>query len=244
MNFYKYYTEIKNRIILVLLTWVLTSITCYIYKETLLFVILNSSNTSNENISISHFIFTDVTEIFSVYMQIIIFITNQIILVSFVYHTIVFLAPGLYITEYNNLAYFINISIILYILSLVVFNKILLPFGWEFFLSFYKQNNAQHLSLFFESKINEYFQFYKSFYYLCLINSQLSLTILLTINMFSKSIKSIQQFRKIFYFIFILLSTILTPPDVFSQLFISTCLIYIYETFILLKLLNSKQVTN
>mgnify|MGYP003449326516 FL=1 len=121
MNYYVYYLEIKNRIILLFITWLFTIFVCYLYKEVILFFILNSTHvfvftSTIENQNLSHyFIFTDVTEIFYVYLNLILFISNQIFFFSFFYHFLMFLSPGLYKFEHNNLYFLIRISFFIFI---------------------------------------------------------------------------------------------------------------------------------
>ena len=64
----KYFIEIRNRLLLLLLTWLSTILISYLYKEILLFSIVQPNivfNFSNGS-TFFYFIFTNVTEIFSV----------------------------------------------------------------------------------------------------------------------------------------------------------------------------------
>lgn len=241
MNYYLYYLEIKNRISLLIVTWLFTLFMCYLYKEVLLFFILNSTHFfqspfENQNES-NYFIFTDVTEIFYVYIDFILFISNQVILFNFFYHCLMFLSPSLYQYEYNNLYFFIRISFLIFIFSIIVLNVFLLPLSWNFFLNF-QNNDFNLISLFFEAKISEYLIYYKNLYSLCLLNGQFSLFMLIYINSLSKNVSEIKKLRKIFYFLFFVISTLVTPPDVISQLCFSFILIFIYETITFLKFIG------
>ena len=51
---------------------------------------------------------------------------------------------------------------------------------------------------------------------------------------FNNDIKILKKFRKLYYYIFVIFSTIITPPDVFNQLFFSVALIFFFELFILI----------
>jgi sec-independent protein translocase protein TatC len=241
MNYYLYYLEIKNRIILLIVTWLFTLFMCYLYKEIVLFFILNSTHffqspfeSQNE---CNYFIFTDVTEIFYVYIDLILFISNQVIIFNFFYHFLMFLSPSLYKHEYNNLYFFIRISFFIFIISIVVLNVFLMPLSWNFFLNF--QNNGFNLiPLFFEAKISEYLVYYINLYSLCLLNGQFTLFMLVYINSLSKNVSEIKKLRKIFYFLFFVISTLVTPPDVISQLCFSFILIFIYEIITFLKFMD------
>jgi hypothetical protein len=70
---FKYILEIKNRLFLLLFTCVSTLVICYLYKETLIFLLVKSNIFFSNNF---YFIFTNVTEIFSVYIQYMLYIMD------------------------------------------------------------------------------------------------------------------------------------------------------------------------
>ena len=247
MNYYRYYLEIKNRILLIGLTWVLSAVVCYYYKEVIFFLILNLTQYINfhGNYEIN-FIFTNVTEIFYVYLKLIFFISNQTILFSLFYHVLMFLVSGLYKFEYENLKFFIKLFIFSFFTSLLFLNTLLVPLTWDFFLKFQNQD-LKLIPFFFEAKLDEYLIYYINLYYLCLINCQISFFLLITVSYYSKNnFNTIKNLRKFFYFLFVVISTLTTPPDVISQLVLSFSLICVYEIIIFFELLNiiSNKVTN
>ena len=75
----KYFLEVKNRLLLLILTCLSTLFVCYLYKETVLFLLVQpNSFMTNSNSKMFYFIFTNVTEIFSVYIQLIKFVCFQV----------------------------------------------------------------------------------------------------------------------------------------------------------------------
>jgi sec-independent protein translocase protein TatC len=145
-----------------------------------------------------------------------------------------FLSPSLYKFEYNNLYFFIRISFFIFLVSIVVLNVFLMPLSWNFFLKF-QNNDFNSIPFFFEAKVSEYLIYYINLYSLCLLNCQFSLFMLIYINRFSTNVIEIKKLRKIFYFLFFVISTLVTPPDVISQLCFSFILIFIYEIIIFFK---------
>jgi hypothetical protein len=65
---FSYFSEIKNRIILLLLTWISTFYICYTYKEILLFVFIKPSLILSK-LNNLYFITTNITEIFITYIN-------------------------------------------------------------------------------------------------------------------------------------------------------------------------------
>lgn len=95
----KYLLELKNRFILLFLSWVSVIFVSYFYKETLLFLFIEPDYlfiTFNIKSPFSYFIFTDIFEIFSVYIQLILFVSLQVLFIFLLYHFFVFLIPGLF----------------------------------------------------------------------------------------------------------------------------------------------------
>lgn len=245
IQYYKYYLEIKNRFFLLFFNWTFVSLICYLYKDIILFIIINSNSYYRIFDIKPYFIFTDVGEIFYVYLQLIFFVSNQILVIMTFYHILIFLSLGLYHSEYLKLQFTFKIFIISWICSIIFLNKVAIPFSWAFFLSFQKSEQIlKPVSFFFEAKIIEYFNYFTSLYYICLINCQFFAIITLSLNNVSSKLGGIKKFRKMFYLIFVIFSTLTTPPDIISQVVMSISLILIYELLVLLKYLKINMVTS
>ena len=147
---YKYYLEIRNRIILLLFTWAFLLIVCFCFKEPLLFVFIDSNKYYNNLNETPYFIFTNVDEIFYVYVHLTVFVTNQVTGLMFLYHSLMFLTLGLYNSEFIQLKSVMKVFIITWLCSIALLKKIVVPFSWSFFLSFQETTNyLQPASFFF-----------------------------------------------------------------------------------------------
>jgi len=164
---YKYLIEIKSRFFFAFIAWSFTTINCYFFKETLLFIIIQPSFIYNENNSF-YFLTTNVTEIFLTYIHLSYFITNQILVTFLLYQIFVFIAPGLYLYEYCSLRTFLIIIFICWLILITFFNNYIFPTTLYFFLEFQKYLNFQKSTFYFEAKLNEYLNFYESLYLLCI----------------------------------------------------------------------------
>ena len=241
ISYYKYYLEVKNRFFLLFITWICVSVICYLYKEAILFSLINSNHYFYILNKEPYFIFTDISEIFYVYLQLTFFISNQISIIMLFYHTLLFLSSGLYSFEYKRLQFAFKIFIFSWLSSILLLNKLIIPFSWAFFLSF---QQADSISFFFEAKIVEYLNYFISLYYICFINCQILTVLTLLLNNISTNLKKIKKFRKLFYLIFFIFSTLTTPPDILSQIIMSSCLIVFYEFLLFSKYLKTSKVTN
>ena len=236
----KYFLEIKSRLILLLLTWFSTVLVCYVYKETLLFIIVqpNTFINVNEHLAFFYFIFTDVTEILSVYLKLIIFLSSQILFIYLIYHCFLFLSPAFFQYEYVYFKSSIQMLSFVLLSSIVLITCFLIPLTWNFFLSFQDLLSTCSFHLYFEAKLNEYLCFYIKFYYLCGFYCQFFVLFLLFLNYIDANIKLIRKFRKLYHYCFIIFSTLISPPEILSQIFLSIIVIFIYEFLIIFFILK------
>ena len=232
---YKYYLEIKNRFLLIFFTWIYTVFVCYIYKETLLFFCLTKVDSFYNSNVIFYFIFTDVKEVFSVYIKLIFFISNQVLIFYSIFHCLSFISLGLYKFEYRFLNLMFYSGIFFWFFSFIVLNQILLPISWNFFLSF---QSLTSYNLYFEAKLNEYLNFYIFFYYICTFYCQIFSILVFFFDYINTNKRIIKKFRKFFYYSFVCISTLVTPPDIISQILFSFAIIIIYEILIFFNILK------
>jgi sec-independent protein translocase protein TatC len=223
----KYFFEIKNRLSLLFLLWFFVGIVCYFYKEVLLFFLIKSYICLDSDLF--YFIFTDVTEIFSVYFTIISFISFKVVFWYFIFHTIVFLSPALFRNEHRYLDFFFKLFTFFFFFTFFLSNYILIPLTWHFFLSFKPLFFAK--LVYFEARLSEYFGFYINVYFFCFIYCQIfSVLFFLLYDIYSKkSFIKIKKFRKLYYYLFVIFSTLVSPPEVTTQVLISLSLFIVYE---------------
>jgi sec-independent protein translocase protein TatC len=244
-NYKKYSIEIRNRFLLIFFAWLICCNTCYYCKETILFAIVKSNNSFLELHNKPYFIVTNVTEVFYVYFELVIFISNQIVIFMSTHQLFMFLSLGLYRFEFAKLKLLFKFFTLSWLFSFILLVKFIIPLSWKFFLSFQEGSTAvRTVSFFLEVKLNEYLDYFVSMYYICLISCQFLTLLIVILTNLSKELKNIKAFRRLFYIIFIIFSTVMTPPDIFSQIFICSILILIYETTIFLTKIKASMVTN
>lgn len=226
----KYLLEIKNRVLLLFITWISLMLISYLYKEILLFLFIESEIFGTNEFKVYYFIFTDVIEVFSVYMKLIFFISFQITFIYFIYHIFTFLSYGLSFLEYSYSKHFFIVIFALWLFSVIISKYILVPAMWNFFINF---QNIGYLNLHFEAKLSEYLDFYIKFYYISVFYCQFFTFLFFIFSYINVDSLLIKKFRKLFYFILVFFSTLISPPEVFSQICISVILIICYELFVI-----------
>ena len=238
----QYLIEIKNRLTLLLIAWLSTTLITYIYKEILLFIVVQpyTSTSIKESMNVSYFIFTDVTEILSVYLSLVMFLSFQVFYVHIAYHFLLFLSPALFYTEYKFCKVGIKVMMVVWAVSIALSTYWLIPVTWHFFLSFQNVSLRHSLNLHFEARLKEYLTFYISSYFIYMFYFQFFAFLLLFLNYANFSIKKLKELRKFNYYCFVLLSTALSPPEIVSQLCMGFIVILIYECTLFIYLLKTR----
>ncbi len=243
--FYRYFLEIKNRIVLIFFSKIVAVVLAYFYKETLLFICVSTIFTKKQE-TYCYFISTHVTDIFYVYVLLTSFVTTQFILFYSLYQLIIFLAPALRHFEYLKLLFFIKNMCSMWLLSVFMFYNFIFPFFWVFFLSFIENTSINYINIYLEAKLVEYIKLYLTCFWSCLFVGQIFVIILCFLDLMKMNRLYVKKFRKLFYVLFLLTGTLLTPPDVISQLIVFLCFVGIFESIVLVLSfkINTNLVTN
>lgn len=221
----RYLYEFYYRIIHIIIGIIYVFSISYSYKQTIVYTLLP--------IGITHFIATDITEIFLNYIQLCSMLTIFITTITIVIQVYLFLKPGLYLYESNNYLVFITLGILTYFLIYTKVYPGLIQLTWEFFL--YYTNNFNSLQINFEPKFTSYISY--------IIQLSLIIIILYPLVIISFFITQINllilaQYRSIVYLIIFLMATIITPPDPFSQLLLGLLLCLLYEIRIFIRMVR------
>nr|AEP41335.1 SecY [Phytophthora thermophila]AFQ02457.1 SecY [Phytophthora parsiana] len=228
--------ELKYNFIIICLTFLYLFIISYYFSDQLIYLLVNNLITKN---MLKYLIFTNITEIFitnifiSTFISIFITIQLSIILIW------VFLSTGLY--KFENFI-FIKFYTFFVIFNFIIINIIftsIIPHIWNFLLNL-NFSNLYILTIYFEPKINNYFNFiFSSFIYIFSILIYFFILFFLIFNNIFK-INIIINLRKFFYLKIIILSALITPPDFMNFLFIYILFIFIFEIFIYFSLYLNK----
>lgn len=235
----KYFLEIKARGILVVFCWTTIVLTAYLNKEVVLFLCVLPTLPLFLNNSF-YLIATNITDIFSTYLTLSYLTAFQLTIFFFFYQMLAFLSPALYTFEQNTLKRVLYLSFVFWFISVQILTSLVLPLTWSFFLSF-QDTSKNVLNIFLETRINEYLTLHIFIYWIVVLIGQSFLGFFFALNFFNKKLKFIKNSRKPVYFFFFIFATLLTPPDVVSQLLLVFCFGVVYELMIItiiLKIMN------
>jgi len=144
------FKEIKFRCLFIFLNWIGFINLLYFYKEILFFLILKKLNYI-DNFE-SYLVYTNITELFSIYIKLINFCNLQMNLSFICYHSIIFCIPAFYKKEFKNIINIFVLIIFFNSLYFILFSKL-----FPFLIDFLK--NFQEPYMYFEIKVNEIFSF-------------------------------------------------------------------------------------
>ena len=238
MLFFKlYFTEIIKRTLVVIISWIAYFGIGYYYKATLVYIIIKPSLNYLKQKTI-YFIYTNINELFYTYLTLIITVANNLCILITVYNIYNFLKPSLYKVEYNNLKKMSQYLLLIWNLSLALLYLLILPISWNFFLQLQDSINNSHINFFFEAKLNEYLIFIASIFNICLLNILL-ISILFGLVRNTSNLKNfILTKRKSIYLLFFIIASIITPPDILSQISLGSISIFLFEIYIYFLILN------
>lgn len=199
---------------------------CCYYKKIVILILNISLLNSVEGIS--NFIYTHPTELLTTYF-IIVFIFTLFISIPYLFWSFLdFNKCSLRIKEYSQLKIILT-AVYFYFF---VFNFFLFFFFSKylgFFVNFNSFDASDTLNFYFELSISNFFSFFVNFlfyinFYLFILGFLLSIVRILGVKVFL-------YWKKFFVFVNILLATLLSPPDIYSQLVILVILSFFFLNF-------------
>lgn len=225
MKITRYFLEIYNRFIILFLTWSLNFFVLFYYKEQIVYIL-----GQHQEATFPYFISTSLTEIFFVYLKVSSFLAFYFAYPIIVIQLALFIIPGLYKYEYLIVRNFFLLSILLYIGTTFFTYKIFLPYCWKFFSSFQLKAEESLVSLHLEARIADYLSFFFETYFL--LNAILHIFLIFLFLLYKITLNYILKYRKLFYLLFFIFATLMTPPDMISQIIVGIFFLVFFEIFL------------
>jgi sec-independent protein translocase protein TatC len=146
--------------------------------------------------------------------------------------------PALYNKESKILLIFTCSLLFIYTTTNLIAYKILLPYCWDFFSGFELNYEKDGINLQLEARLSDYINFITQIIFI--LNMCLNSCLLLGFFLLKISIHMTTKLRKIVYFSSFGISTLITPPDIVSQILVGIFFIFLYETCLLLLFLRKE----
>ena len=234
MDLKSHLEEFRNKVIFCVIFFITSFCTCYFFSQEIYKFLLQPF------IEISHggegrrLIYTSPGEAFTTYIKLSFYSSIFFSFPFFVFQAYHFLSPGLYKNEKKNI-----LSILLLCPSLFLFGAILayyfiLPIALSFFASFEVHNSLTSLPIQLEARISEYLNMVINLILGFGIAFQLPILLIFLIRFGIMSPEDLKSKRRYWIVAIFIISAILTPPDILSQISLTIPMIILFEIVILI----------
>jgi len=92
-------------------------------------------------------------------------------------------------------------------------------------------------------RVTEYLSLYILIYYVVIFVGQTFVFTFLIIDTLEKKLSFVRKTRKLFYLVFFAFATLITPPDIISQVFLGISFIAFYELIVVTIILKSFKIS-
>jgi len=221
--------ELRNRFIYFFLFFSISFLISYLFIEDIFSFVINPFIDSVDFKENKRLIYTGLAEAFFSYLKLALVSAFIISSPFFIYQIWAFIAPGLLKREKKIIFPFLFLIPLMFLLGFVFLYYFIIHIAWDFFIAFDTSGLEKSFTLELEPKINEYISLTLKLAFAFGIAFQLPTAIFLLTILGLTSPTDLQKKRRFVIVIIFLLSAIITPPDVISQIGLAIPVICLYE---------------
>jgi sec-independent protein translocase protein TatC len=221
-------TELRNRLIFCVIFFIIIFAICYVNAAEIYNFLLQPFIENNNSV-IRKVIYTSPAEAFLTYLKLSLYFSLFISFPIFASQFYFFLEPGLYKNEKKNISLILFFSYTLFLLGMMLVLYVVLPLAVKFFIGFENKISGEILSINFEARISEYFNFVLNLILAFGFAFQLPILLLFLIKIGLLRLIDLEKRRKYFVIMIFVIAAILTPPDVISQITLAIPMIFLFE---------------
>jgi Sec-independent protein secretion pathway component TatC len=220
----------------------------YCYRKVLFFLLtlplieVSGNSFKNSESAFNSLIYTHPAELFKIHFFLMLLVSLIFGLFQLFWHFADFVKTSLSVREYNKLLNSLLFLFFVVFSSNLFFYFVLFPKFWFFFQNFNFSSDTETLNFFLELKVQEYFKFVLDFLYT--INIFILILYALTFLILFFGLEKFIYWKKLFIFVNIVFATLLSPPDVYSQLVILIILSVFLELLVFVNIYYYKLCNN
>lgn len=226
--------ELRNRLLYSVIAVFLAFIFCFIFAENIYdFLVDPLFDLLKERQDDPRMIFTALHEAFFTQIKLAFWAAFMLAFPIIASQLYMFVAPGLYQNEKSAFLPFLIATPILFLLGAGMVYYMVMPFAWEFFLSFENPGAADNIGIQLEAKVGEYLSLVMKLLFAFGFCFQLPVLLTLLAKVGIASAQGMRDKRKYAIVGVFVVAAIITPPDPISQITLAIPIILLYEISIL-----------
>ena len=236
MTIGSHFNELRSRAMVCVLFYIVIFAICYFFSKEIYHFLLQPFIDVSQNNQNRKLIYTSPTEAFMTYLKLSFYSSLFFSFPIFFAEIYLFLSPALYKNEKKNILFTLFFSSFLFLFGAIFCYFFILPMALKFFSSFENLSpiNDSALPILLETKISDYLNFTINLLFGFGIAFLSPILLLFLIKGGYVKVKDLRSKRRYWIVIIFILSAILTPPDILSQISLAILLIILFEIVILL----------
>jgi sec-independent protein translocase protein TatC len=235
MSLQDHLKELRNRVIFCVVFFVIAFFICYFFSERIYEFLLEPFVKISQNNQGRRLIYTNPTEAFMTYLKLSFSSALFFSFPVFATQIYLFLSPALYKNEKKNVLLIFFFTPFLFLCGAIFSYYFILPSTFKFFSSFESKGlTSSSLPIQLETKISEYLNFVTELLIGFGIAFELPILLLFLVRVGFLSIDDLKKRRRYWIVIIFIISAILTPPDVLSQISLAIPMVLLFEITLLI----------
>jgi sec-independent protein translocase protein TatC len=221
--------ELRNRLLYSVAAIIVAFIGCFYFAEEIYSFLMQPLVDVVGEDNGRRMIFTALHEAFFTYIKVAFWAAFMLAFPIIASQIYMFVAPGLYQNEKSAFVPFLVATPVLFLLGASMVYYMVMPFAWEFFLSFEAPPGDEKLAIQLEPKVNEYLSLVMKLLFAFGLCFQLPVLLTLLAKVGIASSQGMRDKRKYAIVGVFVVAAIITPPDPISQITLAIPIILLYE---------------
>jgi len=235
MSLSSHFNELKQRTLFCIIFFIAIFIICYLFSSDIYQFLLHPFLEISQNLDHRKLIYTSPTEAFMTYLKLSFYSSIFFSFPIFFAEIYLFLAPALYKNEKKKVLLTLFFSTFLFLFGAIFCYIFILPMALKFFSAYENIGTATNeMPIFLETKISEYLNFTINLLFGFGVAFLTPIFLLFLIKSGFVKIKDLRSKRRYWIVVIFIISAILTPPDILSQISLAILLIILFEIVILI----------